>query len=297
MSKPTSGTSIADTGNNWSIVIKPKSNWFNIPIHDIWQYRDLLMEFVHRDFVAIYKQTILGPLWFIIQPVLTTITFVLVFGKVAKLPTGDAPPILFYMSALIIWNYFSSCLNKTSVTFTSNAKIFGKVYFPRLVAPISIVIINLLQFLIQFAVIVPIMVYYGMVGYNSKEVVYHFSYVTALLPYIMIMVGFLALGVGLIISSLTVRYRDLVFLITFAIQLLMYGTPVIYSVGTVSEKYKFWILANPVSGFVETFRFGLIGTGVFNPNYLVYSSVSTIGLLLIGVFMFNKAEKTFMDVI
>ena len=294
MSKTANDISSTDTGKNWSIIIKPKASWFHIPIKDVWQYRDLLSVFVHRDFVAIYKQTILGPLWFLIQPILTTITFVVVFGKVAKLPTEGAPPILFYMSALTIWNYFSTCLNKTSITFTANARIFGKVYFPRLVAPISTVIINLLQFLIQLGVLIPVMVYYGFLGFQ-----YEINTATLLIPYIMIMVGLLALGLGLIISSLTVRYRDLVFLITFAIQLLMYATPVIYSLAFVKSKYKWIILANPISGFVETFRVGLLGesTGVFDWGYIAYSSISTLILLLIGIFMFNKAEKNFMDII
>ena len=277
----------------WNIIIKPKANWFHIPIADIWQYRDLLSMFVRRDFVAIYKQTILGPLWFVIQPVLTTITFVLIFGKVAKLSTGGVPPTLFYMSALTLWNYFSVAFNKTSITFTTNAPVFGKVYFPRLVAPLSTVIINFLHFLIQLAVLLVIMLYYGIFeGFQ-----YRLSAATWLLPYIMVMVGFLSLGLGLIISSLTTRYRDFVFLITFAIQLLMYASPVIYSINSVPVKYKLLILANPISGFLETFRYGLIGTGVFDWGYLAYSSISTVVLLVVGIFLFNRAEKNFMDVI
>lgn len=291
MSKPASAASVK-TEQNWDIVIKPKANWFHIPVSDIWNYRDLLSLFVRRDFVAIYKQTVLGPLWFIIQPVLTTITFVLIFGKVAKLPTDGAPPILFYMSGLTIWNFFSTSLSKTSITFTTNAPIFGKVYFPRLVAPLSTVIINLFHFLIQFAVLIVIMIYYGFAGFQ-----FHFNTATALLPVIMVFVGLLSLGLGLIISSLTTRYRDFVFLITFAIQLLMYATPVIYSLAFVPAKYKMIILANPVSGFVETFRFGVLGTGVFDWSYLAYSVISTTVLLIIGIFLFNRAEKSFMDVI
>ena len=281
----------------WTIEIKPKGTWFSIPLRDIWRYRDLLGMFVQRDFVAVYKQTILGPLWFILQPILTTIIFMMIFGRVARIPIGDeVPPILFYMSGLTLWNFFSNCFTKGSTTFTINANLFGKVYFPRLISPLATLLINLLNFSIQFSVVLVIMLYYWL--FEGKD--FHLSGITLLVPVILVLVGFLGLGMGLIVSSLTTRFRDLIFLAAFAIQLLMYASPVIYPLSlSLASKYKLIILINPVSDLLETFRVALFGAnaGLMNWNYFSYSSISSVLILCLGVILFNKAEKTFMDVI
>jgi len=287
-----SDTELIKENEEWSMVISPKNNWFDLNLKDVWRYRDLLFMFVKRDFVSIYKQTILGPLWFLIQPILTTAMFIVVFKNVAKIPTDGIPPALFYLSGLTIWNYFSTCITKTSTTFVSNASIFGKVYFPRLIMPLSNVVSNLIAFAIQLALLITFMVWYAFHGY-----VFHFSKYLLLIPVIIILLAAMGLGIGIIISSLTTKYRDLSFLITFGIQLLMYATPVIYPLSYLSDKYKTFILLNPITPLIEIFRLAILGTGTFNIWYLLYSIVFAILSLIFGIMIFNQVEKSFMDTV
>lgn len=274
----------------WTLIVKPKTKWFDVHLKDLWHYRDLVMLFVKRDFVAVYKQTILGPLWYIIQPILTTITFTIIFGNIAKISTGGVPAVLFYLSGITMWNYFSECLNKTSNTFISNASIFGKVYFPRLAVPVSIIISNLFAFIIQFLFFLLVLIYYS---YNSQVI--HINSTVILLPLLIVIMAGIGLGMGIIISSMTTKYRDLRFLIAFGVQLLMYATPVIYPLSTLSPKQKSIILLNPLSSIIETFRYAFTGIGEFSINNLLYSFLFMIFVLFIGVILFNKVEKTFMD--
>jgi lipopolysaccharide transport system permease protein len=279
--------------NEWSLIIKPKTSWFDLHLYDIWRYRDLIFMFVKRDFTAIYKQTILGPLWFIIQPLLTTFMFIIVFDKVAEIPTDGAPPALFYLSGLVIWNYFSTCLNKTATTFTENAGIFDKVYFPRLIMPISNVISALISFGIQMGLLL------GLIGYfylflGSKVSFNNFIF---MIPFLLLMVAALGLGLGIIISSVTTKYRDLVYLVSFGVQLLLYATPVIYPLSFFSGKYKAFLLANPITPLVEMFRYALLGVGHFTLLHIGYSILFTGLTLFIGVLIFNRVQRSFMDVI
>jgi lipopolysaccharide transport system permease protein len=277
---------------NWTLIIKPRRKWFDIDFKGIWQYRDLVFLFVRRDFIAKYKQTILGPLWFIINPLLSTILFSIVFNGIAKIPTDGTPPMLFYMAGITAWNYFAVCLNGTSNTFVSNAGIFGKVYFPRLVTPISIVISTLIQFAIQFALLIAMMFIFYFQGY-----VIHLNWYALWIPYLVVIMALFGLGFGIIISALTTKYRDLINLMSFAVQLWMYASAVVYPLSVVPEKYRMFIMLNPVTSIVETFRYGLIGAGNFNLNMIIYSSVFTIVTLFFGILIFNKVEQGFMDTV
>lgn len=276
----------------WSLIIKPTSGWLEFNLEDLWRYRDLLFMFVKRDFVAVYQQTILGPLWYFIQPILTTITFTIVFGNIAQISTDGLPQLLFYMSGIIGWNYFSDCLNATSGTFSSNAAIFGKVYFPRLIAPLSTVISNLIKFTIQFLLFLAFMFYFLSEGKNVNP-----NMAILMTPVLIFLMAGLGLGFGIIISSLTTKYRDLKFLITFGVQLLMYATPVIYPLSTLPEKYRIIVMANPMTPVIETFRYAYLGAGSFDPLHLVYSGVFMVVILFIAMVIFNKVEKTFMDTV
>lgn len=276
----------------WSMVIQPKRHLLDINLPELWRYRDLVALFVRRDFVARYKQTILGPLWFLIQPLFTTLMYTLVFGKIAKISTDGLPPMLFYMSGVVAWSYFSSSLTATSNTFVGNAGIFGKVYFPRLVSPISVIISGLVQFFIQFAFLIAFMVYFGFMGADFKPNMY-----ILLIPVLIIMMAGLGLGFGIIISSLTTKYRDLANLIGFGMQLWMYATPIIYPLSQLPEKYHIFILANPITAVIETFRYALLGAGSFHPMHLLYSAGFMVTVLVIGVLIFNKVEQSFMDTV
>jgi lipopolysaccharide transport system permease protein len=276
----------------WTEVIEPRSRLLDLRLRELWRYRDLIMMFVRRDFVANYKQTILGPLWFFIQPLLTTIMFVFIFGRVAGLSTDGLPMMTFYLAGITIWNYFSEAFNKTASVFRDNAQIFGKVYFPRLTMPVSIVISNLVRFLIQFFLFIVVWSYY-----LSTTDTLHPNVYLLLTPILVIMMGLLALGFGMIFSAMTTKYRDLIFLLTFGIQLLMYATPVIYPLSSISDKYRMIILANPMSAIVESFRFGFLGRGSFSWGQLGYSFVFSITILLIGVVIFNRVEKSFTDTV
>jgi lipopolysaccharide transport system permease protein len=283
----------ADT-ESWDLVIRPKTGWLDLHLADVWRYRDLLWMFVRRDFVAVYKQTILGPLWFFIQPLLTTLTFTLIFSGVAKLSTDGLPPLLFYLAGTTPWNYFATCLTKTSTTFKDNANLFGKVYFPRLVMPLSIIVSTLIQFVIQFATLVLALGWYLIQGTPLQP-----NWLGVILgtPLLIALLGGLGLGFGIIVSSLTTKYRDLAFLVTFGVQLAMYATPIVYPLSVVPEKYRFWIELNPMTGVIEAFRTIYLGTGSFSWELLGYSTSVTVGVLLLGTLIFNRVEKTFMDTV
>ncbi|MFZ1322146.1 MAG: ABC transporter permease [Ignavibacteria bacterium] len=276
----------------WTLEIKPVSGWFNFHLKDVWRYRDLLMMFVRRDFVAVYKQTILGPFWFFLQPILTTITFTIVFGNIAKISTDGIPPILFYMSGIVSWGYFSDCLTRTSSTFVSNANIFGKVYFPRLVSPLSNVISLLMKFGIQLFLFICFLIYYSVNGANVNP-----NWYILLTPVLLLLMAGLGLGFGIIVSSLTTKYRDFSFLVSFGVQLLMYATPVIYPLSALPEKYKWIVLANPMTAIIDTFRFAYLGAGTLNAGNLIYSSIFMVVIMSIGIVIFNRVEKTFMDTV
>ena len=280
------------SSENWDLIIKPKRKLLDINLAELWKYRDLIMLFVRRDFVSKFKQTILGPLWFLIQPLMTTIMFTIVFSNLAHIPTDGLPPMLFYMAGNVAWIYFSTCLTTTSNTFISNAAIFGKVYFPRLSVPISIVISNLIQFGIQFLLLLAFMLYFYLRGAPISPNKY-----VVLLPLLIALMALMGLGFGIIISSLTTRYRDLANLVTFGVQLWMYFTPVIYPLSQIPEGYRIYIVANPVTPIIETFRYALLGTGTVTAVQLLYSTLFTFVVLVIGIIMFSRVEKSFMDVV
>ncbi|MCD4788424.1 MAG: ABC transporter permease [Bacteroidales bacterium] len=276
----------------WTMIIKPKRSIFSVNLNELWQYRDLIFLFVKRDFVSKFKQTILGPLWFIIQPLLTTIMFTIVFGNIAGIPTDGIPKMLFYLSGIVGWTYFATCLNDTSQTFVKNAAIFGKVYFPRLALPVSVVISNLVSFVIQFIFLLCFMLYFYLAGSSVNP-----NINVLLIPVLVIIIAGLGLGFGIIISSLTTKYRDLTHLVTFGVSLWMYATPIIYPLSEIPEKYKIFVLANPMTPIVETFKSALLGVGEVNYLQLLYSFGFTVFVLCVGVIIFNKVEKTFMDTV
>jgi lipopolysaccharide transport system permease protein len=278
---------------NWDLIIRSASPFFDLNLKDIWKYRDLVFLFVRRDFTATYKQTILGPLWHFIQPVFTTIMFVWIFSKLAGIPTDNIQPVLFYMSGITFWNYFSACLTGASNTFLSNAGIFGKVYFPRMVSPLSIVISNIVRFGIQFLLLIVVMIFYSI---NGSHQYFGWSWLL-IIPLLIIMAG-TGLGLGIVISSLTTKYRDFNVLIGFGVQLLMYATPIAYPLSFLMKKSYSWLaIANPLTPLVEGFRFALFHTGTFTISSLIYSLVFMLASLLIGLFMFSKVEKNFMDTV
>ncbi|MDR3574701.1 MAG: ABC transporter permease [Anaerolineaceae bacterium] len=276
----------------WDKIIEPKRNLLDLRLGELWRYRDLILLFVRRDFVSLYKQTILGPLWFLIQPLLTTIIFTVIFGSIAKLPTDGLPQFLFYMSGTVIWTYFSDCMINTSNTFVNNSQLFGKVYFPRLAVPISILISSLITFSIQFALFLVFVGFFALRG-----TVLHPNGWILFSPVLVLMMAGLGLGFGIIISSLTTKYRDLRFLVQFGVQLLMYATPVIYSVSSIPARFRLLIAANPMSSIVETFRYAFLGAGTINPLDLLYSFVFMVVLVIIGAIIFNRVEATFMDTV
>ena len=280
------------TSQEWDMEIKPQDSLFNLHLQDVWNYRDLLWLLVRRDFVSFYKQTIFGPLWFFIQPIFTTITFTIIFSKLAKISTDEVPAPLFYLTGNIAWNYFSDCLNKTSTVFRDNASIFGKVYFPRLIMPLSIVFSNLIKFGVQFVLFILMMGYFTIKGNSIHPNLY-----ALLFPLILALMAILGLGIGLIITALTTKYRDLVFLVTFGVQLLMYATPIIYPLSAAPAKYRVYISINPLSGLIETFRYGFTGKGEFFIGAFMYSVIASFILFLIGLVVFNKVEKTFVDTV
>ena len=290
--KPVLSADIGQKPEEWDLEIKPLESIFSLHLKDVWNYRDLLFLFVKRDFVSFYKQTVFGPLWFFIQPVFTTLIFTFVFGKMAGLSTEGVPPVIFYLSGTITWNYFAECVTKTSTVFRDNVNIFGKVYFPRLVMPLSIVVSNLVRFGVQFLLFIIMLGWY----YFKSGTIHPNGYVL-LFPVLIIMMGLLGLGVGLIITAMTTKYRDLAFLVTFGIQLAMYASPVIYPLSAIPEKYKRIVILNPLTGIIETFKHGFLGTGHFYSFAFTYSIIMTLIVFVVGLIAFNKMEKNFVDTI
>ena len=277
-------------------IIEPRSSGFNLRFKEVWHYRDLLTMFVKRDFISTYKQTLLGPLWFFVQPILTTLMFTIVFGKLGGFKTDGQPKILFYFSGITIWNYFSDCFTKISTVFKDNASIFGKVYFPRILTPLAISTSGLIRFGIQYFLFILILLYY----YFQLDSTVHPTRYILLTPLLIILMAGFAMGTGMIISAMTSRYRDLIFLISFGVQLLMYATPIIYSVASLKEKnpqYAYYSMLNPLSSVVETFRYAYLGSGTFSWMALAYSTGFMLLLLFYGAYIFNKVEKTFMDTV
>ena len=277
----------------WSEVIEPKRHLFDIRLKELWQYRDLILLFVKRDFIAQYKQTILGPVWLFLQPFFTTLTFYIVFTKIAAIPTDSIDPILFYLSGITLWNYFSDCLTKTSNTFLLNANVFGKVYFPRLVSPISIVISNLYKLGIQLLMFIAILIY--KVIFSDQQFSPNLTLIV--FPFSLFLLAILGLGLGIIFSSLTTKYRDLSFLLTFGVQLFMYITPVIYPVSYTSGWIKSIIQLNPLTPLMENFRYAFFSVGHFDLTGLIYATLFSFSTLGIGVLIFNQVEKNFMDTV
>ena len=274
-------------------VITPKRGMFDVRLHELWGYRDLILLFVRRDFVAQYKQTILGPLWFIIQPVLTAIMFYVVFGKIAAIPTHDVHPFLFYFTGLTVWSYFSECFTKTSGTFIANANLFGKVYFPRLTVPISIVISGLFKLLIQLVILIILIAFFSLSGIQQISI--HWTLV--LFPVYILLMAFMGLGLGILFSALTTKYRDLSFLLTFGVQLLMYATPIIYPLSFTSGKINQILRYNPLTSILENVRYSIYGIGQFDAIGLLYTACFTLGILVVGILVFNRVEQSFMDTV
>lgn len=283
---------MVDNQQVWTEEIKSKNTLFSINIKEVWHYRDLLLMLVKRDYVTFYKQTILGPIWFFIQPIMTMFIYVILFGQIAKISTDGAPQMAFYLSGITIWNYFSEALTKTSTVFKENASLFGKVYFPRLIMPLSIVVSGLMKFMIQFGLFILIVLYFTFI---DKKV--HPNMWILATPFLIFLMAAFALGLGMIFSSLTTKYKDLVFLLSFGIQLFMYATPVVYPSSAVPERFKIFLDLNPLTGIFECFRYAYLGTGDFHPQSLVNSSLFIGFLLIIGTVIFNKVEKSFMDTV
>lgn len=283
-----------ESEESWDLVIRPKTKWYQLDLGAVWDYRDLLMLFVRRDFVSVYKQTLLGPLWYLLQPALTTLTFTFIFSGIAKIGTNGLPPILFYLSGITLWTYFSDCLNRTSNTFISNSAIFGKVYFPRLVVPISVLVSNLIKLGIQMLLFLSVWAFYLFSGATFEP---HYSMIIFVPILIFIMAG-LGLGFGILISSLTTKYRDLTFLVGFGTQLMMYASPIIYPLSNIHNiKYRHIIMLNPVTSIIETFKYIFLGNGILSLFGLLYSFLFMVLLMLVAVIVFNKVEKSFMDTV
>lgn len=276
----------------WTLVIRPKGRWFDLRLRELWQGRELVWLFFWRDFVALYKQTVLGPLWYLVQPLLTTIVFTVVFGRIANLPTNGLPPFLFYMSGTVAWTYFASSLTKTSTTFLVNAQIFGKVYFPRLTVPLSILLSNLVAFGIQFLLFLGFLAYFVIKGTDAHVTVW-----ALLLPVLIVIMAGLGLGLGIIVSALTTKYRDLQYLVAFGVQLLMYTTPMILPLSSVSGKWRWVMVANPMTSIIEAFRRGFLGAGTITAPLLLYSAAFALIAVMVGALLFHRVERTFMDTV
>ena len=283
------------SNNDWNTVIKPKSGWFSVNFREIWQYKDLIIMFLKRNFNSAYKQTVLGPLWFVITPLFSSGIYTLIFGKIANISTDGVPHFLFYLCSNTAWGYFSSCLTSTASTFTSNASLFGKVYFPRLVSPITKVIYALLSFFIHFVMLIIAMLVYNV---NGSFIVPSAHLI--LLPVMILQMALLGLGIGIIISTVTTKYRDLSILVSYGVQLWMYATPVVYPVSqvhTMSASLSRLIMLNPVAPIINNFRYAVLGCGSMNYTYWFISWVVTLFVLFIGIIIFNRVEKTFMDTV
>lgn len=273
-------------------VVSAKRGLLNLNLKELWKYRDLVILFVKRDLKNVYKQTVLGPLWIVINPFLSTFVFTVIFGIIANISTDGIPQFLFYMSGNILWFFFSSCFNRASSTFLSNARIFGKVYFPRFVMPLSGIIYNSITFLVQFVMFAILVAVYALTGANV-----HPNFLVLALPLFLIHIAFLGTGTGLIISSLTTKYRDLNVLVSFGLTLWMYLTPVVYPVSQIPESFRFIMLLNPVAPIMETFRYAFLGSGSFEWFFLLISAAVTAVLLILGMIVFNQVEKNFIDTV
>jgi lipopolysaccharide transport system permease protein len=279
-------------GHEHVTVIEPPKSIFELRLREVWAYRDLLYLLVRRDFVAQYKQTILGPAWHVIQPLFTTIIFTIIFGRLAKIPTDGVPPFLFFMAGTTLWAYFSGVLTATANTFIDNANIFGKVYFPRLVMPLSTLLSKLIGFAIQFVFFLAFLAFFWFRGAGVEP-----NGAVLLLPLLVMMMALYALALGIIISALTTRYRDLVVVLTFGVQLYMYVTPIVYPASTIPEEWRPWLMANPMAPIVEAFRYAMLGSGTFDPTWLAISFVTIVAVLMGGIALFNRVERTFMDTV
>lgn len=277
----------------WTAVITPKRTTFNIPLGDIWRYRDLIALFAHRDIVATYKQTVLGPVWYFIQPLFTTVVFAIIFGRLAGIPTDGVPDMLFFMSGVILWSYFASCLTKTSTTFTGNSRMFGKVYFPRLTVPISMVLTSLVMFFLQLLLFISFYAYYWLRGADLDP-----TYRLLVLPVLLVQMAMLGLGCGCIVSSLTTKYRDLSMLVAFGVQLWMYASCIVFPLSEVPDPWRLvLVLGNPMVPVIEAFRFSVFGAGVIEIWQLAVSFVISFVILIIGMAVFSQVEKDCMDVV
>jgi len=285
-------TTVDPIEGEWTSVIQPVSGWFDMNFSELWRYRDLIMLFVRRDFVSVHKQTILGPLWFLIQPIFTTIVFTVIFGKVAKIPTDGVPPSLFYLSGIVFWNYFAGCLNKTSDTFVGNANIFGKVYFPRLTVPISVVISSLISFAIQLALFLCFLFYFYFSGSSVSP-----GLMIIFTPLLILQMAALGLGCGIIVSSMTTKYRDMTFLVSFGVQLWMYATPIVYPMSQIPAKWQWLIALNPMAPVIEFFRYAFLGSGTVHIWQIGLSVLVTLIILAVGIILFSRIEKSFMDTV
>ena len=280
--------------NDWTTIIKPKTSLFHVDFKELWQYRDLYRMFVKRDIVTWYKQTILGPLWFFIQPILTTLMFMIVFGGIAQISTDGLPQPLFYLAGICLWQYFSESLTQTSNTFISNTHVFGKVYFPRLVVPLATVTSNLVRLAIQMSLFLIVYLYY----FIFTDAAIQPNLYLLLTSVLILLLAGLALGFGILFSSMTTKYRDLTFLLSFCVQLWMYATPVIYPLSTIkNEKLHFLMSLNPITSIIETFKYATLGVGSYSPYALLYSAIFTVLILCTGILVFNRIQKTFMDTV
>lgn len=279
--------------DHWDIVIQSRTPLFHLQLGQVWRYRDLLFLLVRRDYVASFKQTILGPLWFFIQPLLTTFVYMFVFGRVAKIDTGGTPGMLFYFMNIILWNFFSSCLLSSSNTFLSNASLFGKVYFPRLIIPISTVFSNLLRFGVQLAMLIALIIYFQVAQPGSVNIQWQIVF----FPVVLLLMAMMGLGLGMLISSMTTKYRDLTHLVTFGVQLFMYATPVVYPVSFLEGNVGDVLLLNPLSSIFEFYRYMILGVGMVSPTGLMYSVGVALALMAFGVLVFSKVEKRFIDTV
>jgi lipopolysaccharide transport system permease protein len=277
--------------DDWDLVIKGHTTLFDLRLKEVWHYRDLLFLLVKRDFVTFYKQTILGPLWFFIQPLLTTVTFTIIFGTVAQLSTDGAPKVIFYMAGITLWNYFSNCLTSVAVVFSANASIFGKVYFPRLIMPLTVVISNLMKFGVQFLLFLCFVIYFVIQGQ-----IYPNLYIL-LTPLIILLMALISMGIGLVLTAMTAKYKDLNQLISFGVQLFMYVTPVIYPSSSVPENYQWIVNLNPLVPLFDYMRYAYIGIGQFSVGSLLYPSLFSLVILVLGILFFNKSQKTFIDTV
>lgn len=284
---------VEQTGEEWDLVIEPKHSWFNLQLNEVWRYRDLLMLLVKRDFVSFYKQTILGPLWFFIQPLFTTLIYIFIFSRLAGLSTDGLPAPLFYLYGIIAWNYFAECLTKTSTVFRDNTSLFGKVYFPRLIMPLSIIVSSLVRFGVQLVLLILALLYYVVFQDFELKIGAHIL----LFPIMILLMAMLGLGLGMLFSAMTTKYRDLAFLLSFGVQLLMYATPVIYPLSAAPARMKEVLSYNPLAPIVEGIRSGLFGVGEFNWGSFTYACLATMICLFAGIVVFNKVERNFVDTV